>query len=146
MRILSIFLTLLICGCTSTSAFMPESNLNADNAAQLIIYTPDTEFNRQNFIRPTIYIDGKQWDKVTIKEPLTVFLEPGPHTIGFQRAFFLMPTFEAGNLEIDMQANATYYLRYSYDFDDHPPVHDQPDTLGASSFRLVSREKGELRE
>lgn len=135
----------ILTGCTSTSSYIPDDTLDETNASTLIVYTPDTSFNRQNFIHPTIYIDGKKFAKVSINGPLKTYLLPGPHTIGFQRTFFLMPTFEAGNIDIQMEKGKTYYVRYSYDFDDRA-TNDKPSTTGASSFLLVSNQKGETRE
>lgn len=132
---------LLITACAS-KPFIEDKTLSASNSAKLIVYTPDTEFNRQNFIKPMIYIDGLELGKVAIDEPLSAQLPAGKHVIGFKRAFPL----EAATLEIDMQEADIYYIRYSLDFDDLAQPHKEPDTMGASSFRLVAKSKGENKE
>lgn len=126
----------------SSEPFIQDKNLDASNSATLFVYTPDTEFNRQNFIKPTIYVDNTELGKVSIKEPLIAQLPAGKHDIAFKRAFPL----EAATLEIDMQKSGIYYIRYSLDFDDLAQPDQKPDTMGASSFRLVVKSKGENRE
>lgn len=146
MHFLALSCLLLLASCTSTEAFIEDASLDASHSARLVVYTPDTEFNRQNFIKPTIFIDGKKLDKVSIKEPLNVLIPTGKHSVAFQRSFPLMPVYEATKIDIDIKAQETYYIRYSYDFDDHIQNNGQPRTTGASSFRLVGKSIGEKRE
>jgi len=134
-----------LAACTSNAPFTQNESLNENNASTLIVYTPDTSFNRQNFIYPTIFIDGHAAGKVSIKNPLQFFLEPGPHTITFQRAFVVMTNYEAGKIDIQLEQGKTYYIRYSYDFDDRV-TNAEPSASGASSFRLVPPSQGETRK
>jgi hypothetical protein len=135
-----------VVACSNQAIFEQDKTSNKENAATLIVYTPNTAFNRQNFIKPSIFIDGKKLGKVSVDETLSALITPGVHQIAFQRSFPLMPIYEAAQIKIDMQANKTYYIRYSYDFDDYVQTNDTPKSTGASSFRWVNSEKGENKQ
>ncbi len=126
----------------SSKPFIQDKTLNESNASRLIVYTPDTEFNRQNFIKPTIYVDGLELGKVAIDTPLMALLPIGKHEVSFKRAFPL----ESTTLEIDMNKTDIFYVRYSLDFDDLAQPNTEPKTMGASSFRLVEKSTGENRQ
>jgi hypothetical protein len=132
---------LLLAACNS-QPFVQDAKLDESSSATLVVYTPDTEFNRQNFIKPMIYVDSLELGKVAIDAPLNARLSPGKHAIGFQRAFPI----EAATIEIDMQKGEVYYIRYSLDFDDLVQPNNEPKTMGSSSFRLVAKSRGENKE
>jgi len=144
LRMTIICTLLLLQACTHGPSYMPSGELNDTNAATLLIYTPNTEFNRQNFITPTITINGESLGKTSIEKPIKVLIPTGDTTLRFQRAVPIMPSYEAGNIHFKAEANTHYYVRYSYDFDDRPvKVGDDAPASGASSFRLVDQSTAE---
>lgn len=139
-----ICLAFFLNACSSTPLYIAAPELSQTNAATLIVYTPNTEFNRQNFIKPTLTIDGLTLTELSINTPINVLIHKGNHIISFERGIPFLPNYEAGKIEFTALANKIYYIRYSYDFDDKPvKPGEQATSSGASSFRLVTQTTGE---
>ena len=133
----SLFIALLVTGCTATQKYMTPSGVEKDKLASVYIYRTRLQYQSLNPEKQFVFVDELAACKLGTGDFIHVYVTAGKHKIVVRNSFAFLPTDVGAGIEVSVEEQTSYFVRYTM----------EPRVFGDYQFlNLTTKPQFELRK
>lgn len=135
----------IVSGCQARPEIFVDPALNADNAGEIFVYRPSSEWLGLA-IDQRVMLDGNYIGSLEAGEYVQCYAAPGKHEIVVQPYFLSFPDDKPAIVTVTAEIGRTHYVRFSQHLDEFIVTGTIPMASGHVELELVPYEVWAQRE